>query len=70
MPLVQLTHVPFGLVLGEDGKKIKSRSGDSVRLRELISEAIRIAGDEMRARGSKDNDSEGAVTTAGLLLMI
>eukprot|EP01036_Dinobryon_divergens_P036127 gene36127-46969_t len=46
---VTLTHVPFGLVLGEDGKKIKSRAGDSVKLRELLSEAVKIAGDEMNA---------------------
>lgn len=39
----ELVHVPFGLVLGEDGKKIKSRSGDSVKLRELLDEAVRRA---------------------------
>lgn len=32
-------HVPFGVVLGEDGKKIKSRSGDTVRLSDLIRDA-------------------------------
>ncbi len=36
----QVTHVPFGLVLGEDGKKLKTRSGDTVRLQELLDEAI------------------------------
>ena len=40
---VKLVHVPFGLVQGEDGKKIKSRAGDSVKLKELLNEAIRIA---------------------------
>lgn len=30
---VQLTHVPFGLVLGEDGKRIKTRAGESVKLK-------------------------------------
>lgn len=40
---VQLQHVPFGLVLGEDGKKIKSRAGDSVKLRELLDEAVHRA---------------------------
>lgn len=29
----------FGLVQGEDGQKIKSRSGDSVRLVELLDES-------------------------------
>lgn len=37
---VQLTHVPFGLVQGEDGKKLKTRSGDTIRLQELLDEAI------------------------------
>jgi arginyl-tRNA synthetase len=33
---VQLTHVPFGLVLGEDGKKFKTRSGDTISLKSLL----------------------------------
>ncbi len=37
---VTLTHVPFGLVQGEDGKKLKTRSGETVRLKDLLDEAI------------------------------
>jgi arginyl-tRNA synthetase len=37
---VQVTHVPFGLVQGEDGKRLKTRSGDTVRLRDLLDEAV------------------------------
>jgi arginyl-tRNA synthetase len=37
---MEIVHVPFGLVLGEDGKKSKTRSGDTVRLRDLLDEAI------------------------------
>lgn len=37
---VELVHVPFGLVQGEDGKKLKTRSGDTVRLQDLLDEAI------------------------------
>jgi len=37
---VELVHVPFGLVLGEDGKKFKTRSGDTVKLRDLLDEAV------------------------------
>lgn len=37
---VELFHVPFGLVLGEDGKKFKTRSGETVRLRDLLDEAV------------------------------
>lgn len=35
----RVSHVGFGLVLGEDGKKFKTRSGDVVRLVELLDEA-------------------------------
>jgi arginyl-tRNA synthetase len=38
-----LEHVPFGLVQGEDGKKFATRSGDTVKLKDLLNEAIRIA---------------------------
>ncbi|MBE9120692.1 arginine--tRNA ligase [Tychonema sp. LEGE 07199] len=37
---VEIVHVPFGLVLGEDGKRLKTRSGDTVRLQDLLDEAI------------------------------
>lgn len=33
------THAGFGLVSGTDGKKFKTRSGDTVRLRDLLDEA-------------------------------
>eukprot|EP00117_Sycon_ciliatum_P046198 scpid22578/ scgid33112/ Arginine--tRNA ligase, cytoplasmic; Arginyl-tRNA synthetase len=36
---VRLDHVAFGLVTGADGKRIKTRSGDSVKLAELLDEA-------------------------------
>ena len=36
-------HVPFGLVCGEDGKKFKTRSGDTVKLVDLLQEAVRRA---------------------------
>ncbi len=37
---VEIVHVPFGLVCGEDGKRLKTRSGDAVRLQDLLDEAI------------------------------
>lgn len=36
---VRVEHVPFGTVLGEDGKPFKTRSGDTVRLSDLLDEA-------------------------------
>lgn len=37
---VEIDHVPFGLVQGEDGKKLKTRSGETVKLKDLLDEAI------------------------------
>jgi arginyl-tRNA synthetase len=37
---VQVDHVPFGVVLGADGKKFKTRSGDTERLIDLLMEAV------------------------------
>ena len=37
---VQFDHVGFGLVLGLDGKKFKTRSGDTEKLIDLLTEAI------------------------------
>jgi arginyl-tRNA synthetase len=47
---VQLIHVPFGLVQGEDGKKLKTRSGDTVRLQELLDEAIARVRQDLETR--------------------
>ncbi|GBF91032.1 hypothetical protein Rsub_03887 [Raphidocelis subcapitata] len=46
----RVSHVGFGLVLGEDGKKFKTRSGDVVRLVELLDEAKSRCADTIRAR--------------------
>lgn len=55
---VELVHVPFGLVLGEDGKKFKTRSGDTVRLRDLLDEAIARARTDLEARLQEEERQE------------
>lgn len=35
-----LKHVEFGLVLGPDGKKLKTRSGETVKLQDLLDQAL------------------------------
>jgi arginyl-tRNA synthetase len=40
---VELTHVSFGTVLGEDGRPFKTRSGDTVGLEGLLDKAVRRA---------------------------
>ena len=40
---VNAIHVPFGLVMGSDGKKLASRTGGAVRLNDLLIEAVERA---------------------------
>lgn len=40
---VELMHVKFGTVLGEDGRPFKTRAGDTVGLESLLDEAVRRA---------------------------
>ena len=40
---VELIHVMFGSVLGEDGSPLKTRSGENVKLKELLDEAVERA---------------------------
>ena len=37
----KVTHIGFGTVQGEDGKRFKTRSGDTVRLVDLLDESVR-----------------------------
>ena len=40
---VPLTHIPFGSILGEDRKIMRTRSGENVALRDLLDEAVERA---------------------------
>ncbi|MDY7022598.1 MAG: arginine--tRNA ligase, partial [Cyanobacteriota bacterium] len=55
---IEVVHVPFGLVLGEDGKKLKTRSGETVRLRELLDEAIKYAREDLETRLKEEGRTE------------
>lgn len=46
----QVVHVPFGLVQGEDGKKLKTRSGETVKLKDLLNEAVGQAYQDLEQR--------------------
>ena len=48
--LPRLRHVWFGTILGEDGKAIKTKSGDPVRLQALIDEATERAYQEVKKK--------------------
>ena len=42
-PETELVHVTFGSVLGENGKPLKTREGENVKLKDLLSEAVERA---------------------------
>ena len=46
----EFVHTPLGNVLGEDGKKLKSRSGEAIRLQDMLYEAIAYARRELEKR--------------------
>ena len=54
---VRVQHVGFGVVLGEDKKKFKTRSGDTVRLVDLLDEGLKRSWDKLlekeREKGKK-----------------
>jgi arginyl-tRNA synthetase len=56
--LPRLRHVWFGTILGEDGKAIKTKSGDPVRLQELIDEATTRAFDAVTAKNAELPEAE------------
>ena len=68
----RLEHVPFGLVQGEDGKKLKTRSGDTVRLKDLLDEAVERCEADLRRRLAEEGRVESeefirhVATTVGL----
>jgi arginyl-tRNA synthetase len=62
-PSTKLDHVPFGMVCGDDGKKFKTRSGDVVRLVDLLDEAVERMLTGMRVRAA-DGGGRPAPTSA------
>ncbi|HEX2837601.1 MAG TPA: arginine--tRNA ligase [Phycisphaerales bacterium] len=62
-----LEHAAFGSVLGEDGRPFKTRSGDTVKLADLIQETFDRAGAAVRSkceeRGVTLTDAELAQTS-------
>jgi len=48
----RLDHMGFGLVLGPDGKKFKTRSGETVKLTDLLDQAVLQSKNELIARNA------------------
>ncbi|HEY9646348.1 MAG TPA: arginine--tRNA ligase [Chroococcidiopsis sp.] len=57
-PEVEFVHAPLGNVLGEDGKKLKSRSGDAARLVDLLDDAIAYARKDLETRLNEEGRTE------------
>ena len=55
---VELSFAPFGLVQGEDGKRLKSRSGEAVPLKELLDEAIARTRNDIEKRLAEEGRTE------------
>jgi arginyl-tRNA synthetase len=55
---IEVIHVPFGLVLGQDGKKLKTRSGETIRLKDLLDEAVKRAYLDLEKRLAEEGRNE------------
>ena len=55
---VDLIHIGFGLVSGKDGKKLKTREGDTVKLIDVIEEVTSISRNVIKDRAKRANDGE------------
>ncbi|NQU22102.1 MAG: arginine--tRNA ligase, partial [Candidatus Nealsonbacteria bacterium] len=53
---LELRHVSFGTVMGEDGRPFKTREGDTVGLESLLNEAVRRAGQIVAANDDAKPD--------------
>jgi len=67
---VEVVHIPFGLVLGEDGKKIKTRFGEAVRLRDLLDEAIARTRTDLENRIKEEGRQETAEFIANVAQVV
>lgn len=57
-------HIGFGAILGEDGKTIRTRAGGSIKLVELLTEAIDRAAAIVAARTELDETERAGVARA------
>jgi len=67
----QVEHIPFGLVLGADGTKFKTRSGDSEKLIDLLNLAISKSYDILKERSTDlSEDQKTYSQVLGIMLLI
>ena len=63
-----LIHITFGSVQGEDGKPLKTRSGENVKLKELLDEAVQRAKIivEKKNPGLADDEKDKIANAVGI----
>ncbi|MCF7955850.1 MAG: arginine--tRNA ligase [Phycisphaerae bacterium] len=57
---VEVSHVTFGTMLGADGRPFKTRSGENIKLRDLLEEAVERAAKVVEAKNPDLSESEKA----------
>ncbi|MET9220789.1 MULTISPECIES: arginine--tRNA ligase [unclassified Streptomyces] len=62
---VTVKHIPFGTVLGKDGKPFKTRAGESVKLEDLLDEAVERATAVVKEKDTKGELSDAEVAERG-----
>jgi arginyl-tRNA synthetase len=62
----RLDHIGFGTVQGEDGKRFKTRSGDIVRLVDLLDEAVARMETSLKERNADISEEELHATASAM----
>ena len=55
---ISLEHIAYGTMMGKDGKPFKTRSGDTIKLVELLDEAVKRAYDLVTSRSEELSEKE------------
>jgi arginyl-tRNA synthetase len=55
---IKSVHIPFGLVVGSDGKKLASRDGEAISLKDLLEESIIRADKSILEKNPEMKESE------------
>ncbi|MFI6344797.1 arginine--tRNA ligase [Streptomyces sp. NPDC050560] len=58
-------HLAFGTILGKDGKPFKTRAGESVRLQDLLDEAVERATAVVREKDTRGELTEAEIAERG-----
>ncbi|PVZ70602.1 arginine--tRNA ligase [Pelagibaculum spongiae] len=67
-PETQLQHHPFGMMMGDDGRPFKTRSGENVKLADLLDEAEVRAAKAVAEKSTDLSDEEKAAVTQAIAM--